>query len=513
MIQNILQTNLIENITATLGAGVFSNMAEIFMAIAAMILLVLAAFLKSEKCKNFESHIITCSILILVAALGICFYFAENSLAEKIFSFNNLMVSDSFVIISKIILLIATICVLFLHLASQDQSCKTFEFPILIIFSVVGMMVMISANDFLTLYMGLELQSLSLYVMAAYDRKNANSSEAGLKYFILGALASGFVLFGVSLVYGFVGSTNFTVIQSHFASNGAPELAVLVGMIFIIVAFCFKISAAPFHMWTPDVYQGSPLIVTSFFAIVPKIAAILTLTKILFGVFDSWVVKWQQIIIFVSIISMIVGSFGAIWQKNIKRLMAYSSIGHVGFATLALASGFVTHINSLVAYLVIYAIMSLGVFTLIHSMRRDGKNFEEIEDLAGVAKTNPLFAISMLIFMFSMAGIPPLSGFFAKYYVMSAAVNESLYFLVVIAAVASVISAFYYLRIVKICYFGENAAQKPLDPVNSKIIKFILFISVIFNLVFFTAQDALLCSALHAQKSFVIEHHLEENGK
>ena len=332
------------------------------------------------------------------------------------------------------------------------------EYPILIVFATLGMAMMISANDLIALYVGLELQSLALYVIAAFRRDSARSSEAGLKYFVLGALSSGMLLYGCSMVYGFAGSTNFETLAALFSRPAAtPEIGVVVGLVFVIAGLAFKISAVPFHMWTPDVYQGAPTPVTAFFAIAPKIAAMALFVRILVGPFFELFQQWQQIVVFIAILSMVLGAFAAIWQTNIKRLLAYSSIGHVGYALVGLAAGSADGVRGIVIYMAVYLVMTAGTFACVLAMRQNGRMVEGLSDLAGLSRNAPLLALALAVFMFSMAGIPPLAGFFSKLYVFLAAIDAGLYTLAVIGVLTSVVSAFYYLRIVKIMYFDEPA--------------------------------------------------------
>jgi NADH-quinone oxidoreductase subunit N len=334
-----------------------------------------------------------------------------------------------------------------------------FEYPILMLFATLGMLMMISANDLISLYLGLELQSLSLYVLAAIRRDSLRSTEAGLKYFVLGALSSGMLLYGASMVYGFAGTTNFETLADVFAevtaSGHGPSFGLIVGLVFLLAGLAFKVSAVPFHMWTPDVYEGAPTPVAAFFATAPKIAAIALLARLMMGPFGEFVDQWQQIVVAISIASMVLGAFAAIYQTNIKRLMAYSSIGHVGFALVGLAAGTEEGLRGLIVYMAIYVIMNLGTWACILCMRQKDMMVESIEDLKGLSKSHPMMALALAIFMFSMAGIPPLAGFFGKLYVFLAAVEAGLYTLAVIGVLSSVVGAFYYLRIVKLMYFDE----------------------------------------------------------
>ena len=336
----------------------------------------------------------------------------------------------------------------------------------LVILSTVGMLLMVSANDMLTLFMGLELQSVALYVVAAMSRENVRATEAGLKYFVLGALSSGMMLYGISLVYGFTGHTNFTEIATVLAGS-ERQLGLVFGLVFVLAGLAFKISAVPFHMWTPDVYEGAPTPITAFFAAAPKMAAMALLIRTTMGAFEPITTDWRQIIVFVAIASMVLGSFAAIGQRNFKRLMAYSSIGHMGFALVGLSAGTEAGIRGVAIYMLIYLVMTLGTLAFILGMRRGGRNIEQINDVAGLASTNPVVATIMTVMMFSLAGIPPMAGFWAKWYVFLAAINADLYALAVIGMLASVVGAFYYLRIIKIMWFDEPAGA--LDPLASDL--------------------------------------------
>ena len=324
----------------------------------------------------------------------------------------------------------------------------------------LGILLMISANDLISLYLGLELQSLAIYVVAAINRESVKSTEAGLKYFVLGALSSGMLLYGMSLVYGFTGHTQFAAIAQALTVDGARSLGLIFGLVFILAGIAFKISAVPFHMWTPDVYEGAPTPVTAFLASAPKVAAMAMMTRIVITAFQPVLADWQQVVVFISIASMLLGSFAAIGQKNIKRLMAYSSIGHMGYALVGLAAGNQTGVSGVMLYMVIYMVMTLGSFAIIMSMRRkDGTVVEEVNDLAGLSTTNPFMATVLTILMFSLAGIPPLAGFFAKYFVFVAAIEAKLYALAIIGVLASVVGAYYYLRVIKLMWFDEATGE------------------------------------------------------
>jgi NADH-quinone oxidoreductase subunit N len=380
-------------------------------------------------------------------------------------------VADSFGAFMKLLALTGGALGLLLALDFNEQEgLARFEYPVLVLFATLGAMVMISANDLMALYLGLELLSLPLYVIAAFHRDNARSSEAGLKYFVLGALASGLLLYGSSLVYGFAGSTNFDRLADAFSAAQGVSAGVVVGVVFVIAGLAFKISAVPFHMWTPDVYEGAPTPVTAFFATAPKIAAIALLARVLLGPFGDLVGQWQQVILLVSMASMILGSFAAIRQPNLKRLMAYSSIGHVGYALMGLAVANDVGLRGLLIYMAIYLFMSLGTFAVLVAMRRQGRAVEEVEDLAGLGRTDPAMAMWMAVFMFSMAGIPPLAGFFGKLYVFLAAVQGGFWTLAVIGVLTSVVSAYYYLRIVKVMYFDAPVGMLDRAPASLTVV-------------------------------------------
>jgi NADH-quinone oxidoreductase subunit N len=405
---------------------------------------------------------------------------------------------DGFAIFIKLLCLGAGVLAIIMARDSLiADGTERFEFHVLVTLAVLGMLVMASANDLMTLYLGLELQSLALYVVAAFARDNLRSSEAGLKYFVLGALASGLTLYGSSLVYGFTGSTQFAAI-AQVLSDGGASLGLLVGLCFVAAGLAFKISAVPFHMWTPDVYEGAPTPVTAFFSIAPKIAAVGLLVRVVAGPFGAMGAEWRQIIVLLSIASMALGAFAAIGQQNIKRLMAYSSIGHVGYALVGLAAGGQSGLRGVLVYLAIYLFMNAGTFACILSMRRGddekggGRAVEGIDDLAGLGRSDPGMALALAIFMFSMAGIPPLAGFFGKLYVFLAAVEQGLWPLAIIGVLSSVVSAFYYLRIVKLMYF--DAPTEPFGPRPASL-SFVMAGSAAFTALFFVAPAPLVGAA------------------
>ena len=452
----------------------FGISGEIFLAIAGMVSLLASVFLNKDSSYRITLRLCNLSFLITIILI-----FFSHSHSGSIF--NGAFIYDDLARFAKILILIGTMLTLIISYKSQKlDNFNRPEYPVLILFSVLGMLLMASSNDLIGFYMSLELQSLPLYVIAAINRDNIKSSEAGLKYFILGALSSGLLLYGMSLVYGAVGDTSFSSI-SMASSDGMSNL-MLIGLVFMLSGLAFKISLVPFHMWTPDVYEGAPTPVTAFFAIVPKLAAITILLRFTFTAFDNSIASWQQVIIILSLLSMILGSFAAIMQFNIKRLMAYSSIAHMGYALVGLSSGILEGISSVLIYMVVYMIMNLGAFIIILSMRRDNQSVEEISDLKGISQTHPFIAFSFVILMFSMAGIPPLAGFFGKWLVFASAVNAGLIPLAIIGVLTSVVGAFYYLRIIKIMYFENNEVK--LDVVDNKSSMIILGVLIISTILF-----------------------------
>jgi len=452
---------------------------ELFLSIAIMFLLMLGVFIK----KSFKLvNLLTILSLIFAIALIL------NQPNEIIKIFNESYIIDKLSIFMKVLTLLFCIFVLLL---SRDyiksNSIDKIEYPIIILASTLGMILMISSYDLIIFYLGLELQSLCLYILASFKRDDERSTEAGLKYFVLSALASGLLLYGCSLIYGFTGSTNFEIISANLdeANTGA-----VFGIVFIIVGLAFKVSAVPFHMWTPDVYEGSPTSVTSFFALVPKIAAISVFIRFMYVPFVNVISQWQTIIIFLSIASMILGAVAAIGQSNIKRLMAYSSIGHMGYALAGIAAGTNAGIQSTIIYLTIYLVMNLGAFGCIFMMKRENIFYENINDLSGLSKNHPMLALSFLIILFSLAGIPPLAGFFAKFYVFMAVIEVKMYALAIIGLVTTVISAFYYLRIIKVIYFDKP--KKPFEESYDWGLKISLILSSILILTYFIYPSILV---------------------
>lgn len=462
---------------------------EIYLCIAGLFLLLYGAY------RAPKASVTLVLVTVLVFALTGFLIVDGGILSQSIFS--GMFVSNAFTASVKLLILAASI--LAMLLATDWLSAgegRPFEYAVLVLFSTLGMMLMVSAGNLLALYMALEMMSLSLYVLASFDRDDKKSAEAGLKYFVLGSLASGMILFGASLVYGFAGTIDFATLGKLFAQNADVSRAVIVGLILIMVGFCFKISAAPFHMWAPDVYEGAPTPVTAFFATAPKVAAMALFTRLLYEPFAALHGQWQQIIIAASLLSMVVGALAAIMQTNIKRLLAYSSIGHVGFILLGLASGSQAGVQAVLVYLALYVFMSAGMFGCVLIARR-----EQIKDFAGLAKTHPLLAATIAAFMFSMAGIPPLSGFFGKMVVLLAAINAGLFWLAVVAVVASVIGAYYYIKIVKVMYFDEPAHAIKIHA--SPLVVLATVISAVVTLGFFLLPSPLVNAASIAAQALV----------
>ena len=467
---------------------------EIFLAVVAMVLLLLGVFQKSGVVAETKTARLVSYLSIMALVLTVLLVLAPP--AGRVLVFGGMFVVDSFSSYAKVLVLLASaFSIVIARDYLEGQGIARFEYPVLIVLATLGMMMMISANDLISLYLGLELQSLSLYVIAAFQRDDTRSSEAGLKYFVLGALASGMLLYGSSLVYGFGGSTSFDALAAQFraAAAAVPSVGLVVGIVFIVAGLAFKIAAVPFHMWTPDVYEGAPTSVTAFFSLAPKVAAFAMFVRVLTGPFGDMIAQWQQIVVILSIASMLLSAFAAINQRNIKRLMAYSSIGHVGYALIGLAVGDASGIRGVLIYLAIYVFMNLGTFACILSMRRGGRMVEGIDDLAGLSRSHPMMALALAIFMFSMSGIPPLAGFFAKLYIFLAAIQAEMYALAVIGVLSSVVAAFYYMRIVKVMYFDELA--EPLDKPLDAGIAAVLGLTGIVILFFFAYPGPLIAGA------------------
>ena len=449
---------------------------ELFLA-AATALLLIYGVVRGEIATPFVS--VATSVALLATAVLLFTPYREGT------AFSSLFIVDRLTVTMKALVLVGSAIAILMSRAYFEQAkAWRFEYPILVALATLGMMLMISANDLMALYVGLELQSLALYVIAAFQRDSVRSTEAGVKYFVLGSVASGMLLFGSSLIYGFCGGTAFVQISTALLDGRATEIGVVIGLVFVVAGLAFKVSAVPFHMWTPDVYEGAPTPVTTLFAVAPKIAAMSLLVSVLMGPFKPLFMQWQQIIVVASVLSMALGAFAALRQQNIKRLMAYSSIGNVGYVLLGLASGSEKGIQAVVFYLAIYLVMTLGVFATILMMKRRNIMVEEVADLAGLARSHPMMALGMLIFMFSLAGIPPLAGFWGKLYIFMAAVEAKLFIPAVLGVLASVVASYYYLRIVKVMYFDEpaEAIDRPAFGVNRVVALVAAFLIAVFSL-------------------------------
>ncbi len=462
---------------------------ELTLAVGAMVLLMVGVGSREDR----GEIALWLSVTVLILA-GI--FVATGEGTQHLFG--DSFIVDPYARMLKLLTLVGAAVALMMSLDYwRNSGGLKFEYPVLVLFAATGMLMMISANDLIALYVGLELQSLALYVVTAFKRDSARSSEAGLKYFVLGALSSGLLLYGASLIYGFTGSTEFTQIANAVQPSG-NNLGLIFGLVFLLAGLAFKISAVPFHMWTPDVYEGAPTPVTAFFAAAPKIAAMALLVRVVISAFPSVTADWQQIVIFLAIASMGLGAFAAIGQTNIKRLMAYSSIGHMGYALVGLAPATEAGVQGVIIYLAIYLVMTLGTFACILSLRRDGKMVEEIGQLAGLSRTSPMMALALAVLLFSLAGIPPLAGFFAKFYVFLAAIEGELYVLAVIGVLLSVVGAFYYLRIVKIMYFDDPV--EGFEPLPTPL-AIVLGLSGLLITFFFVYPSPLVAAAGTAAKS------------
>jgi NADH-quinone oxidoreductase subunit N len=471
-----------------ISADVAAALPEIFLVVMAMALLLVGVFLKRHALQRvFYASLGVLVITFLLVATG----------TDRTEAFEGLFVVDAFARYMKLLVLLGSAVSLVLSLRYiERENMARFEFPVLILFATLGMMMMISADDLIALYIGLELQSLSLYVVAAFRRDTLRSTEAGLKYFVLSALASGMLLYGASLVYGFTASTDFTQLADIIGkavSEGELATGLVVGLVFVAAGLAFKVSAVPFHMWTPDVYEGAPTPVTAFFATAPKVAAMALFVRVMIEPFGDLMDQWRQIVVFISILSMILGAVAAINQRNIKRLMAYSSIGHIGYALVGLAAGTPEGVRGIAIYLAIYLVMNLGTFAVILCMRQRDRMVEEIDDLKGLSRNHPMMALALGILMFSLAGVPPMAGFFGKVYVFLAAVQAELYTLAVIGVLSSVVAAFYYLRIVKLMYFDE--AAEAFDRPIGRELGAVLAVSSVVILLFFLQPDILVSGA------------------
>src|SRR5271166_680067 len=463
----------------TMSAAALPNMSpavpEIVLAGAAMALLIIGV-MRGEGSARLVSW-------LAIAALVVVFVVSQLGGAEPQIGFYGMFITDAFARFMKALVLVGSaVSILMAMHYNEEQGIARFEFPVLILLATVGMMVMISANDLITLYVGLELQNLALYVVASFNRDSVRSTEAGLKYFVLGALSSGMLLYGASMVYGFAGTTAFADLSRLLAGGAPASTGLVIGVIFVVVGLAFKVSAVPYHMWTPDVYEGAPTPVSAFFAVAPKMAALALFIRFMIEPFGALIGEWRQVIIFLSIASMVLGAVAAIAQQNIKRLMAYSSIGHVGYALIGLAAGTANGIRGVLVYLAIYLFMTVGTWAAILCMRQKGQMLEEISDLSGLSRSQPALALALAIFMFALSWIPPTAGFFAKLYVFLAAIDAQLAGLAVIGVVTSVVSAFYYLRIVKVMYFDEpvGAFDRPI----AAEIKGVLFVTAAVTMFF-----------------------------
>jgi NADH-quinone oxidoreductase subunit N len=469
---------------------------EIALACAAMLLLLIGVF-RGEGSARLVSRL---SVLVLIGILALSARFDST----RQLGFYGMFITDLFALFMKALLLVGSaVAIVFSIRFNEDHRIARFEFPVLVLLASTGMMVMVSANDLITLYLGLELQSLALYVLASFDRDSVRSSESGLKYFILGALSSGMLLYGASMVYGFTGTTSFVELAKLLTGGAISSAGLVIGMVFVVVGIAFKVSAVPFHMWVPDVYEGAPTPVTAFFSVAPKMAAIALFMRFLIEPFGAMLGQWQQIIVFLSVASMILGSVAAIAQTSIKRLMAYSSIGHIGYALIGLAAATPSGIRGVLVYMAIYLFMNLGTFAVILCMRQKGKMLEGINDLAGLSRTQPGLALALAIFMFAMAGIPPTAGFFSKLYIFLAAIDAHLTGLAIIGVVTSVVGAFYYLRIVKVMYFDEPAGAFD-HPIHVEL-KAVLVVAAVVTLFFFLLPDPLVGSAEAAAASLFMQ--------
>ncbi len=445
---------------------------EIFLSLSVFSILMIGVFIK-----NSFNLIFNLTLIIIVVTISIILTSPSNK--EKIFldSFTR----DAFSNYFKILILLSSLFVLNSSKSFiLDNKLDKFEYPIIILLSILGMFFMVSSNDLILFYLGLELQSLSLYILASIDRDNLRSTESGIKYFVLSALSSGLLLYGCSLLYGFTGSTNFEIIASQLNKENTGAVF---AMVFILVGLAFKVSAVPFHMWTPDVYEGAPTSITSYFAVVPKVAGLALLIKFMFIPFSNILLEWQTIIIFISIASMILGAIAAMIQKNFKRLLAYSSIGHIGYALAGVATGAISGYQSAIVYISIYVIMNIGAFSCLYLLKKDGQYKENISDLSGISKKHPLVAISLLIILFSLAGIPPLGGFFAKFYVFVSVLEQEMYALAIIGLLTTVMSAFYYLKIIKTIYFDDSLIT--FDTTKNRNAQISIFASCIILTTFF----------------------------
>ncbi len=462
---------------------------EIVLALLGMAILVFGV-LRKQDCFHLCS-MLTIGAFVVTAALVLN---GSGGLG-----FHGQFIADPFALFVKVLILATSGLGIIVSLDyNEHENLRRFEFPVLVLYATIGMLIMVSASNLMTLYLGVELNALAIYVLAAFARDDLRSSEAGLKYFVLGALASGLLLYGISLVYGFSGTMDFAVLADALADPKKVSAGLVVGIVFMISGLAFKVSAAPFHMWTPDVYEGAPTPVTSFMASAPKVAAMALFARVMFSPFGHLLAQWQSVLILISIASMLLGAFAAMGQGNIKRLMAYSSIGHMGYLLVGIAAGSAIGLRGILIYLVSYVFTNAGMFACIIGMRRGGRSVERIADLGGLGKTNPGMAAALTIFLFSMAGIPPFSGFIGKYFVFIAAVNSGLWTLAIIGMAASAVSAFYYIRIIKVMYFDPAAPRFDAQPASLSLVA---GAGAIFTTMFFIFPAPIVAAAGAAAKA------------
>lgn len=479
-------------------ADMYTARADIFLAVAALGLLVLGLFLKTRVMQRIAIIGVTALVVTLLMVLQ------QDNSGDSITLFNHMMVYDRFGVFMKVLVILGGIAAIFMGVRDlAGHVIGRFEYVILVMLAVLGMNIMISSNNMLSLYVGLELQSLALYILAAFNRNSLTSSEAGLKYFILGALSSGMLLFGISLIYGFTGTTSFPLIADSISmQQGEMNMALIVGLVFVLVGLAFKISAVPFHMWTPDVYQGAPASVTAFFAMAPKVAAIALIGRVLFSVFGEIQGDWVQILYALALASMIVGAFAGLAQKNIYRLLAYSSIGNIGFALLGYIAGGLDGITATLVFMAIYFVMTAGVFAMILALRdKDNVAATKLSDFAGLSQKSKPMAYGLALMMFSMAGIPPLAGFFGKFFVFKAAVLSGHIILAVIGIVVSVVAAYYYLKLIKIMFFDKPSSSDTYTVQSTYVLRWVSYPCVVFVVLYIVSPDRLVYEATQAALS------------
>lgn len=463
--------------------------AELSLAVFAMLLLVYGVLQKGQVARK-----VSYGALVALITAGM-FLYAEPK--EHVSLLNGMFIHDGFAVFVKSLILLGTGAAVMLSIKYMyEEGFARFEYAVLMLLAALGMMLMVSAGNLLGLYMGLELQSLSLYVLASIRRDSIKSAEAGMKYFVLGALSSGMLLFGISLIYGFTGSIDFAQIASVVSENGASNLGLTFGMVFVLAALAFKISAVPFHMWTPDVYEGAPTSVTAFFAMVPKLAAVALIIRLLMGPFETLTDQWQQIIWFIAAASILWGGFAGIAQTNMKRMLAYSSIANIGFALIGLVCANDEGVGAALVYMALYMVMTAGAFGVVMYLRRDGLSAERIEDLAGLSQSHRYLAYIMAFFMFSMSGIPPMAGFFGKLVILKAAVASGFYMLAVIGVLGSVVACFYYLRVIKVMFF--DGLELSLDKVPSTSRQIVVTICALIVLFFVVKPEPFINMAMQA---------------